>query len=64
MEIVSILFIHLYKTNFLKFFLFYIITVDLSNSDNHSKASAFKKSKRLLYKYYPMFSKIQKIVLI
>ena len=34
--------------------------MNLSNSDNHSKTSAFKKFKRLLYKYYPRFSKICK----
>ena len=28
-----------------------------SNFDNHSKTPAFKKFKRLLYKYYPKFVK-------
>ena len=29
--------------------------MDSSNIDNHSKAEAFNKFKRFLYKYYPIF---------
>ena len=34
--------------------------MDSSSFDNHSKASAFKKFRHLLYKYFPRFSKICK----
>ena len=40
------------------FFLFTRITMDSSNVDSNSKASAFNKFKCLLYKYYNRFSKI------
>ena len=36
--------------------------MDFSNIDNHSKASAFNKFKYLLYKYYPRFSKIRRVL--
>ena len=35
--------------------------MDSSNIDNRSKSPASNKFKRLLYKYYPRFSKISKI---
>ena len=53
----SILFIH--KTIF-KVFLFYIVTINLLNFDNHSRTLAFRKIKKFLYKYYPRFPKICK----
>ena len=34
--------------------------MNLSNSDNHSKTLAFKKLKRIIYKYCCRFSKICK----
>ena len=51
------LFIHSCKNDF-SFQLF--CTVNSSNIDNHSKASAFNKFKCLLCKYYPRFSKISR----
>ena len=35
--------------------------MDSLNIDKHSKSSAFTKFKRLIYKYYPRFSKISRI---
>lgn len=35
--------------------------MDSSNADNHLKASAFNRFKRLLYKYYRRFSKISRV---
>ena len=55
------LFIHSYKNSFLVQF-FYIIILNSSNFDNHSKTSAFEKFIRLLYKYYPRFSKISTFI--
>ena len=55
------LIIHSYMNNFCFFFLLYSMAMDSSNIDKHSKASAFKMLKRLLYKHYSRFSKISKI---
>ena len=56
------LFFHLYKIIF--FFNFCVFLYKITNSlniDNYAKALAFKKFKRLLYKYYPKFVKTFKI---
>ena len=55
------LFIHSYKINFFAGFLSYSITIDSSNINNQSKASAFNKFKHLLYKYDPVFKDQQSL---
>ena len=55
------LFIYSYNNDFFNDFLFYSIKMDSSNTDNHSKASAFNRFKSLLYKYYHRFSKISRV---
>ena len=41
--------------------MFYSVTIDSSNNNNHSKTLAFNRFKCFLYKCYPTFSRISRI---